>query len=126
RQGGRRRVLYAQAARQGRGALRQEARRGGGRDRARRRRRGSRAGDRGVGRSHLSPAGGARSARDSAVRGRGGTQRAPRTIGARREGLTQGRLRAAERRWSSVPTTDFRPTAFSRAPNGQAAAKTHR
>ena len=38
----RRGVLYAQAARQGRGAVRQEIRRGGGRGRARRGRRGPR------------------------------------------------------------------------------------
>ena len=58
--GERRDVLYAQAARQGRGALRQEARRGGGRDRARRRRRGPRAADRGSRRSALPSAGRAR------------------------------------------------------------------
>src|SRR5262249_32577462 len=53
REGERPYVLYAQAPRPGRGALRQEARRGGDRNRAGGGRGGSRALDRGSRRSHL-------------------------------------------------------------------------
>ena len=91
RRGQRREVLHPQAARPGRGALRQEVRRGGGRDGARGGRRGPRAADRGSRRPALPPAGGAGGARHHACRGRGAARDAAPEVRPGREGVAAAR-----------------------------------
>src|SRR5262245_8442969 len=92
REGERSYVLYAQAPRPGRGALRQEARRGGDRNRAGGGRGGSRALDRGSRRSHLPSAGRARGARNFTCRGGSPTRGAHAPVGPDRKGVAQSRL----------------------------------
>src|SRR5262249_25590399 len=92
REGERPCLLYAQAPRPGRGALRQEARRGGDRDRAGGGRGGSRALDRGSRRSHLPSAGRARGARNFTCRGGSPARRAQAPVGPDRKGVAQSRL----------------------------------
>src|SRR5262249_52148662 len=90
REGERPYLLYAQAPRPGRGALRQEARRGSDRDRAGGGRGGSRALDRGGRRPHLPSAGRARGARDF-VGGRGSqARRAHAAVGPDGKGGREG------------------------------------
>src|SRR3954471_21053974 len=92
RQGPGRGILYAEAARQGRGAVRQEIRRGGGRGGAGRGQRGPRAPHRRSRRRALSPPGSASFARCHLGRGRGASGIAHQEIRSGREGLPASRM----------------------------------